>query len=99
MYTSALRRLCPCERIASHRTHARTHACTHAQVPVLEHYKPKGIVSVVNADQAMESVWAEVQVASLLLRVLCDIAPCHRVLFGFSQCPGELSVCSTLSGR
>ena len=80
-------------------SHARTHARTHAQVPVLEHYKPKGIVSVVNADQAMESVWAEVQVAALLLRVLCDITPCHRVLFAFSQCPGELSVCSTLSGR
>ena len=30
-------------------------------VPILEHYKPKGIVNLVNADQAMENVWAEVQ--------------------------------------
>ena len=37
--------------------------CTHADaqtVPILKHYEPKGIVTVCNADQAMDKVWSEI---------------------------------------
>lgn len=34
----------------------------HAQtVPILKHYEPKGIVSVCNANQEMDKVWAEIE--------------------------------------
>jgi adenylate kinase len=29
-------------------------------VPILDHYKPNGVVSVVNANQGMDGVWGEV---------------------------------------
>jgi hypothetical protein len=34
----------------------------HAQtVPILKHYEPKGIVTVCNANQDMDKVWAEIE--------------------------------------
>mmetsp|Transcript_1102 Transcript_1102/g.1571 ORF Transcript_1102/g.1571 Transcript_1102/m.1571 type:complete len:84 (-) Transcript_1102:50-301(-) len=32
-------------------------------VPILEHYKPNGVVSAVNANQGMDGVWSEVLAA------------------------------------
>ena len=31
------------------------------QVPVLEHYRPKGVCCAANSNQSMEKVWAEVE--------------------------------------
>ena len=32
-------------------------------VPILKHYKPKGVVEQVNANQKMEGVWSDMQKA------------------------------------
>ena len=58
--------------------------------PMLEHYRPKGVVSIINGDQGKDQVWGDIEKVTHKLFECCDFTLLSGTGPSFSP---DLSTC------